>query len=65
MNIEIELRLEIERRATAAAEKAAKAARIQANRKMSEEGNPANRLKKFTTAKPIVPPSIYTEGSLI
>lgn len=52
-NIEIELRLEIERRA-------AKAAMIQANRKMSEEGNPVNHLKKFITAKPIVPPSIDT-----
>ena len=50
-NIEIELRLEIERRT-------AKAAMIQANRKMSEEGNPVNHLKKFMTAKPIVPPSI-------
>ena len=52
-NIEIELRLEIERRT-------AKAAMIQANRKMSEEGNPVNHLKKFMTAKPIVPPSIDT-----
>ena len=50
-NIEIELRLEIERRA-------AKAAMIQANRRMSEEGNPVNHLKKFITAKPIDPPSI-------
>ena len=58
VNIEIELRLEIERRATA--EKAAKAARIQANRKMSEEGNPINHLKKLRIAKPIVPPSIDT-----
>ena len=54
VNIEIELRLEIERRA---AEKAAKAARIQANRKMMEEGNPVNHLQKLRTVKPIDPPS--------
>ena len=64
VNIEIELRLEIERRAMAAAEKAekaaAKAARIQANRKMIEEGNPLNHLQKLRTAKPIDPPSIDT-----
>ena len=62
VNIEIELRLEIEQRATAAAEKAekaaAKAARIQANRKMMEEGNPVNHLQKLRIAKPIDPPNI-------
>ena len=46
----------------AAAEKAekaaAKAARIQANRKMMEEGNPVNHLQKLRIAKPIDPPNI-------